>query len=130
MMPVRVPDYQARFTWRLDPAGVPVADVILLGAIPYVAACPLCGCFHELPQDAQEGQHTTPRCLLREYAGTKRMKAQVAPWLAIYRRWLDRHPDAAQHQQISVRLTTLEALRQRPAPDKDIRHVSKKARAA
>lgn len=114
-MPLRCADFQARFTWELSDNGAPVTDVILLGGIPYAAACPLCGMMHELPRASGDGATLTPRCLLREYASQRRAIGQSAPWQTMYEAWLKEYPDAAAHTTVTVRLTTLAELNQRPA---------------
>ncbi len=110
-MPMRCLDYQKRFTWEITPDGAPLADVILLGAgIPYTAACPLCGCLHELPLSTQDGQVITPRCLLKEFGSQG-----TSHWTVMYGAWMEAHPEAAAHTAIAVRMTTIEALNARPA---------------
>jgi hypothetical protein len=114
-MPIRSADYQARFTWQLSESGAPIADVCLIGGIPYVTVCPLCSCYHEIRGPVADGQAITPRCLLREFAAGGRVVGQHTGWITMLRDWQTEHPDAAAHDQIHVRMTTLAEMNKRPA---------------
>ena len=98
-MPMRLKSCETTFKWQLGPSNLPICEVKMFGGIPYALICPLCGCFHELKQP---GGVIKPRCLLREYAGQKRIHGQAAPWQTIYDRWLKLHPEATDHTLIYV----------------------------
>lgn len=115
-MPFVCSEYQKRYSWQ-EADGVPVADVILLGNMPYVACCPLCGGLHELPTgSARNGIVTAPRCLIREFAQQRRSIGQAVAWDVRYGEWLAKHPEAAQHTEIRVKLVSIAELMERPAP--------------
>lgn len=113
-MPFRCSDYQSRFSWQLAD-DLPVCDVITLGGVPYTAACPLCGCMHELRGAIATGAIIAPRCLLREYASGHRSLGQTAAWHTLYSDWLARFPEAPAYTAIRVKLTTITELMARPA---------------
>lgn len=124
-MPFRCSDYQSRFSWQLAD-DLPVCDVILLGGVPYVACCALCGCLHELRGAIATGAIIAPRCLLREYASQGRSLGQTAAWHTLYSDWLARFPEAPAYTAIRVKLTTINELMARPA----VKLAAKKRKAA
>lgn len=124
-MPFICSEYQKRYSWQLAD-DLPVCDVILLGGVPYTAACCLCGCMHELRGKVGNGAIVAPRCLLREYASQGRSLGQTAAWHTMYSDWLARFPEAAAHTVIRVKLTSINELMARPA----VKLVAKKRKAA
>lgn len=114
-MPFRCSDYQSRFSWQLADE-TPVADVCMIGGVPYAVCCPLCSCWHELPiSSARDGAIVSPRCLLREFAAGQYSRGATAGWQTLYQAWLERYPEAAAHTAIRVKLTTITELMARPA---------------
>lgn len=71
------------FTWRVNQNGVPIAETITLGGIPY-----------------------TPRCPLRELVNDPRKPD--SPWHAQYALWLKRWPEASDCDWIDARVDELE----------------------
>lgn len=125
-MPFICSEYQKRYSWQVVNE-TPVTDVILLGGVPYTAACALCGGMHEISAgSARSGIVTTPRCLIREYATQRRSLGQSVAWDTRYAEWLAKYPDAAQHQQIMVKMTSIAELLERPV----VKLVAKKRKPA
>lgn len=58
---------QAAFTWSTAD-GLPVAQVVQIGAGLWVMCCPLCGRLHSLPASAKHGAAYAPACALKELA--------------------------------------------------------------
>ncbi|MBZ0302181.1 MAG: hypothetical protein K8J31_20700 [Anaerolineae bacterium] len=75
----------------------------------------------------------TPHCLLREFAGQRRERGQIAPWKTIYESWLKLHPYAADHTTVfAATPDMLNKLRIVEPGDKSSKSVkrTKKAKAA
>lgn len=111
-MPFYVKDYQQRTGWQIGPDGLPVAECIQMGSVIYTAACPLCGCLHEL-RGARDGMTVTPRCLVREFATGHQIPGAIAGWKTLYENWIATRPDAPAHTQVVVKLVDLHELTQR-----------------
>lgn len=90
-MPFKIPALQNTFKIELE-AGLPLASVERWGNIPYALCCPLCGCLHELPKNAQNGQEYTPICTIK---GTHPH---------VYAAWLKSHPGAGEHTAIRLHI--------------------------
>lgn len=97
-MPFRIPDAIKSFTWELSASGQPVAHVITLGGVRYVEVCPCCSCIHQLPVTHQ-GNTFEPRCLWREWGRPD------------YRKWIEQHPDAANHRMVMLTNVDISDLR-------------------
>lgn len=100
-MPLKFPDYQKAYTERFNANGLPVANVLQLGAGRWVTVCPLCGCGHDCT--SIQGDVYTPKCLLKRTHPT------------VYAKWVKAHPLAAEHSSILLqRLEPTETIISKP----------------
>jgi len=99
-MPLKFVDYQAGFNWRVDASGLPIGQVLQLGAGRWVTVCPCCGMAHDVT--GVQGDVYAPNCLLKRTHPT------------VYAKWVKTYPEAAKHTSILLQRFEAETILTRP----------------
>jgi hypothetical protein len=99
-MAFKIAAAQKRYTVSFSPAGLPIAQVDLIGRGRWISCCSLCGFLHILPHTPGLGDGSTyaPECPARTQHP------------AIYQAWQTAHPESAGHQQVILQYRQIQVI--------------------